>query len=117
VAEENLATAYQLFGNGKDFQMAAGVQSDMARWWSVQGMIHTAKREFAQAIDAWQQAVDICRQINGLDHCRDVYTRIAIARMLRGLADALLLAGHSDEGKAASAEAHEILAMLGLPID
>lgn len=114
-AEASLAEASSLLGNWKDFEIAAGVQSDMACWWSVKGMIHTAKHEPWLAVEAWQQAVDLCRRIDSMCHCRDVYTRIAIARMVPGLANALRDAGRIEEAEAATAEAEEILASLGLP--
>lgn len=114
-ADENLATALNLFGNWKDFEVAAGIQSDMARWWSVQGMIHTARHEFDRAVNAWRQAVEIRQRIDTLEHCQDVYTRAGVARTLPGLANSLRDAGRPEEAELVGAEAEEILAALGLP--
>ncbi len=116
-AKSDLKTAFPLFGRWKNFEMAAGVQSSVARWWSVQGMVHSAKRNHAEAVKAWQKAVAICQQIDTLEHCQDVHTRAAIARMLHGLTDALKSAGHANESEATSAEAEVIFSKLGLPTE
>lgn len=101
-AEDTLSTAYSLFDK---FEMAAGVQSSLARWWSVQGMVHSAKGNHSESVEAWQQAVTIRRQIDTLEHCQSVYTKTAIAWMLHGLADELKSAGHTNEAEAAASEA------------
>jgi tetratricopeptide (TPR) repeat protein len=113
-AEFDLECAFDLLLPMAEFEIAAGVQRELARYWSLTAMLHDARDNYKGAVDAWQRAVALTRHVASLPHCASVYARVAVANSLDGLAKALAKAGRADEAARANKERAGILEDAGL---
>jgi len=98
-----------------EMQIAAGLRSDLARWWSVTARLHAACGDLEKAVAAWQEAVSIGKHVASLPHAENVYTKVTVADMLKGLAETLLICGRADDAVAAFDERRGILDSVGVP--
>lgn len=114
-AERDLEQAHSLIQPLAKMDFAAGVQSDIAVWWSVVASLHSARNEPDQAISAWQNAVNISKHVASLPQVDSVYPKRSVAMMLKGLANALLSGDRAVDATKALGELKEILANIGVP--
>jgi tetratricopeptide (TPR) repeat protein len=113
-AKSDLDKAYEILGPMASLEFAAGIQADLARWWATTGELCSARNDHESAVNAWREAVTICKLIHTLPHCSDAYTAIGIARMLKGYAEALTHSKRYVDAREAVAERAGILATLKL---
>ncbi len=113
-ADDDLAKAYTLMQPMADFDIAAGVQSDLAKWWTAHARLCRASNDHEKAIDAWQNAVAIGKQVASTPHAENVYTKVAVADMLAGLADSLARCGRMNERATTLAERNALLEIVGV---
>lgn len=95
-------------------RIAAGIHSDLAKWWSITAKLRGASDDRDGAVAAWREAVSIGKHVS-LPHAESVYTKVMVADMLRGLADALFAYDRLDDAASAVEERKEILRSVGLP--
>lgn len=114
-AERDLDEACSLLEAMVGMYIAAGVHSDLSRWWTVTARLRAKCNDRDGSISAWQKAVVIAKHVASLPQVDNVYTKAAVARILKGLADALLLCGHQDDAAAAFGERNAILYNIGVP--
>jgi tetratricopeptide (TPR) repeat protein len=94
---------------------AAGIHGDLARWWCVTARLRAAREDHEGAVKAWNAALSASRHVASLPHAESVYTKVAVADMLKGLAGALSACGRADHASAAIAERKAILKGVGVP--
>ena len=114
-AEADIERALTLLEPMAPMVEAAGIQFVLATCWSTKARLRATRGEQLGAIDAWREAVRICRQVVDLPQSAGVYERFILGRVLRGLAEALAAAGQSAEANRAADERTQILRQLRLP--
>jgi tetratricopeptide (TPR) repeat protein len=114
-AEGDLDEAFSLLEPMAGMDIAAGVHSDLSHWWSVTARLRAKHDDRDGTISAWQKAVLTAKHVASLPHADNVYTKAAVANILKGLADALLLCGRPDDAAAAIDERNAILYNIGVP--
>ncbi len=116
-ADRDLDQAFGLLRPMSGMDFAAGIQSDLARWWSVTARLRAAREDHEGAAKAWDEALSASRHVASLPHAESVYTKVAVADVLKGLAGALSACGRADHASAAIAERKAILTAVGVPED
>jgi tetratricopeptide (TPR) repeat protein len=96
-------------------QIAAGIQSGLCHWWSVTARHRAQRGDCEGAISAWQKAVNLGKHVASLPQAVNVYTKCAVAQMLKGLADALLVCDRAEEAAIALDERKELIRRIGAP--
>ena len=114
-AERDLEQASTYLEPLAEMEIAAGVHSDLARRWSITARLYAERGDRDKAIAAWQEAVSISKHVASLPHAESVYTKVTVADMLKGLADALLVCDRADDAATAFDERKEILESVGVP--
>ena len=114
-AKRDLQQAYRLLEPLAEFEFAAGARADLAHWWSVTARLRTATNDLEEAVDAWQKAVTLSRNVAAQPHADSVHSEAAVARMLKGLADALESCGRGEQAGSARQQEQQIVERLGLP--
>ncbi len=114
-AEGDLEQAFDLLRPLAGIEIAAGVHSDLANWWSITAKLRSASDHGDGAIAAWREALRISKHVASLPQVETPYTKMLIADALDGLADALLACDRSDDAAAAIDERMDILRCIGLP--
>jgi tetratricopeptide (TPR) repeat protein len=110
----DLDEAFSLLEPMAGMDIAAGVHGDLSHWWSVMAELRAKHNDQVGAINAWQTAVVTAKHVASLPHAENVYTKAAVASILKGLADAFLLCGRPDDAKAAIDERNAILYNIGV---
>lgn len=113
-AQADLDSAQELLQPMAQVKIAAGIQAESSRWWATLGRLRIARHEFAEAVQAWQEAVALSKHVHSLPQCSDVYTASGVAHMLNGLAEAFAMAGRIQEAQDTAAERTSLLQLLGL---
>ncbi len=114
-AERILEEAFYLLQPLSRMKIAAGIHSDLSRWWSAAAKLRAARNDRDGAVTAWQEAVRLAKHVASLPHAESVYTKVTVADMLKGLADSLATCDFSDSAAAALADRTTILRALGIP--
>lgn len=114
-AECDLRAAYRLLEPLAGMDMAAGIHSDLSHWWSVTARLRVKYNDHEGSVTAWQKAVVISKHVASLTHANTVYTKLAVADMLKGLEDALLLCERTDDATAVIDERNALLRRIGVP--
>lgn len=114
-AERDLEEAFNLLEPMAGMDIAAGIHSDLSRWWSVTARLRAKRDDCDGSITAWQKAVVTSKHVASLAHADNVYTKVAVADMLKGLADALVLCDRTDDATAAFDECNALLHRIGVP--
>ncbi len=113
-AESDLDEAFSWLEPMTGMELAAGVHGDLSHWWSVMAELRAKHDDHDGAISAWQKAVLAAKHVASLPHADNVYTRAAVANILKGLGDALLLCGRPDDAGTAFDERNAILYDIGV---
>ena len=113
-AETDLEEAFGFLQPMAGMDMAGGIHRDLARLWSVTARLRTLRDDCDGAVNAWQEAVTVSKHVVSLPHVESVYTKIAVADMLKGLADTLSVCDRADDAAAAFAERTTILKAVGV---
>jgi tetratricopeptide (TPR) repeat protein len=114
-AERDLETARQHLEVHSEMELAAGVHSAVARWWSVKARLQAEKGDWTEVALAWIKAVAGRRHVAELPQVMGPYTQNALAETLWDQGQALLSAGLLREGEEAMAESRAIRGRIGLP--
>ncbi len=114
-AERDLERAYDLLEPLAGMDIAAGIHSDLSRWWSVTARLCAKRDDREGSVAAWQKAVGISKHVDSLVHADNVYTKSVVADMLKGLADALLVCDRTDDATVACDERNALLDRIGVP--
>jgi hypothetical protein len=114
-AEQDLQEAWRLLGPQSAMQVAAGVHSGLAGWWSVSAELRAARGDAQGAEEARAQAVERMRHVAALPQVTGPYTRAGLAEMLQDYGRALLANGRQREADEIFAESRGIRKALGLP--
>ena len=114
-ADLYLEEAFHLLKPSAKITIAAGVQGNLAYWWSVRAQLQTAQQDNAESLSSWRKAVETMRQIAALPHVEPSKANSALADMLKGLARALTAANLEEEMNAALEERRKALDAVGLP--
>jgi hypothetical protein len=113
-AEGDLDEAFSLLEPMAGMDIAAGIHGDLSHCWSVMAELRAKHNDQVGAINAWQTAVVTAKHVASLPHAENVYTKAAVANILKGLADAFLLCGRPDDATAAFDERNAILYNIGV---
>jgi hypothetical protein len=116
-AESELSETFGVLQPLSAMDFAAGVHTDLARWWRVTAILRNACDDMQGAVAAWREGVSAAKHVATLPQCQDVYVHAAVADMLTGLATALTAVGREKDAQAALAERKTILTNLGLPAE
>lgn len=116
-ADADLETAFGLLQPLADMDIAAGIHCDLAKWWSVTARLRGARGDRHGAVSAWRQAVSTSQHVASLPHAESAYTKVMVADMLNGLADALWACDRLHDAASAFEERKDILRSVGLPED
>ncbi len=95
-------------------EMAGGVYSDLAQWWTVTAQLHALRGGHATSLSPWKTAVAKRLQVASLPQCDNVFTKAAVADALQGLADAYLTCGFDSDAADSFAARRAILDRAGL---
>jgi tetratricopeptide (TPR) repeat protein len=114
-AEAELDAARRMLEPLADIEIAAGIQSDLARWWSVTAQLKSHGNDIDGTIAAWEQAVRRSKGVAALPHAQDVFSQAVVAQMLAGFARALRAADRADDAARAVSQRRELLARIGIP--
>lgn len=114
-ADVYLKEALELLEPSAKIAMAAGIQGNVARCWSVRGQLQTARGDHEAALNSWRKAVEITRQIADLPHVEESQAKTSLADMLEGLARVLAVADLEAERHAVLEERQKALEAVGLP--
>ncbi len=93
---------------------AAGVQCDLAYWWSVTAKLRFKLNDKKEGIIALREELAINRKVRLMYGCEDVNTRFEIATTLKKLTVAMSDEGSRDASEEAFGEYFEIMVGLGL---
>jgi tetratricopeptide (TPR) repeat protein len=113
-ADADLDEAFSFLESMAGMDIAAGIHGDLSHWWSVLAQLRSKYDDHDGAIVAWQKAVATAKHVASLPHADNVHTKAAVANLLRGLADALMLCGRPDDASAAFDERNAILYNIGM---
>lgn len=113
-ADRDLAAAFDGHSRYANMEMAAGVKTDLMRWWSVTAKLRAARSDLSGAVVACETAVATAREVTAMPHAESVYAHAALARRLEELGDALIADGREDDAAAAFSESRAIFERIGL---
>lgn len=114
-ATEYLKTADLLLRPLQPMLSAAGVQSDLAKWWATIARLRLLLGQDDEAVAAWQEAILLARHVAELPQCEGLYTRLNVATMLHHYGQSMKKIGKDNAAQEALAESQQIVSDLGLP--
>jgi hypothetical protein len=114
-AERDLEAARKHLEVPSGMEMAAGVHSAVARWWSVKARLQAEHGDPRGASQAWARAVAGRRHVAELPHVQGPYVQNALAETLWAQGRATLSAGLPEEAGGPLAESRAIREQIGLP--
>jgi tetratricopeptide (TPR) repeat protein len=116
-AAPDLAEADRLLEPQGSIVFAAGVQSDLIRWWRIKAKLHSVQGQQEQSLACWEEALTRARQMAKLPHVDSVCGAKTVSTVLEGFAEASTQAGRDKQAEEMRTEAKRLLQQVGLPIE
>ncbi len=109
-AAADLAASEQLLAGKGACEFAAGVQATLAAWWEIKAALCGKQEAWAEALPAWQKAVEKRRLVASLPQVESPRRFVTLARALQQCAGAARRLGLAKEAETLAEEARAMAA-------